>query len=137
MTRVNLVLLVALLLSAVWLIRSSDEARDLFVQLERAQVRERELQVDFERLKIERRTAATPLVVEDMVRTKLRMFNAGPAVTHYVTDTPADNEAAVVAVAASAAERAAARAAAVASAAAAAEAARSAAAARQALGVAP
>lgn len=118
MTRLNLALLVALMLSCFWLVRSSDEARDLFVQLERAQVRERELQVDLDRLQIERRTAATPLVVEDMVRTKLRMFNAGPAVTHYVTDTPADNQAAVVAVAASAAERAAARAASAAAAAA-------------------
>lgn len=107
MTRVNVVLLLALLFSCFWLIRSSDEARDVFMQLERAQVRERELQVDFERLKVERRTAATPLVVEDMVRSKLRMFNAGPTVTHYVVDTPAENQAAVAAVAASAAERAA------------------------------
>lgn len=118
MTRLNLVLAVVLLLSCVWLVRSSNEARSLFMQLERAQVRERELQVDFERLEIERRTAATPLVVEEMVRQKLRMFNAGPAVTHYVTDTPADNQAAVAAVAASAAARAAAAAASAAAAAA-------------------
>ncbi len=85
-TRLNIALTIVLLLSCFWLIRSSNEARSLFVQLERAQVREQELQVDFERLKIERRTAATPLVVEDMVRQKLRMFNATPAVTHYVSD---------------------------------------------------
>jgi cell division protein FtsL len=85
-TRLNIALAIVLLLSCFWLIRSSNEARSLFVQLERAQVREQELQVDFERLKIERRTAATPLVVEDMVRQKLRMFNATPSVTHYVSD---------------------------------------------------
>lgn len=88
-TRVNIVLAVLLLLSCVWLVRSSNEARSQFVQLERAKVRERELQVEFERLKIERRTGATPLVVEEMVRKKLRMFAANPAVTHYVTDTAA------------------------------------------------
>ncbi|HIV69606.1 MAG TPA: cell division protein FtsL [Candidatus Aquabacterium excrementipullorum] len=87
MTRLNIALAIVLLLSCFWLIRSSNEARGLFVQLERAQVREQELQVDFERLKIERRTAATPLVVEDMVRQKLRMFNATPGVTHYVSDS--------------------------------------------------
>lgn len=86
MTRLNIVLAIVLLLSCFWLIRSSNEARGLFAQLERAQVREQELQVDFERLKIERRTAATPLVVESMVRQKLHMFNATPGVTHYVSD---------------------------------------------------
>lgn len=108
MTRLNLVLAAALLLSCFWLIRSSHEARGVFMQLERAHVRERELQVDLERLQIERRTAATPLVVEGMVRRKLRMFEAGPEVTRYVLDSPAENQAAVVDVAASAAARAAA-----------------------------
>lgn len=83
-TRLNIILAVVLLLSCFWLVRSSNEARTLFVQLESAKEQERRLQVDFERLKVDRRTAATPLVVEDMVRTRLSMFNANPAVTHYV-----------------------------------------------------
>jgi cell division protein FtsL len=88
-TRLNIVLGLALLLSCFWLIRSSNDARGLFVDLERAQVRDKELAVDYDRLKVERRTAATPLVVEEMVRTRLRMFNAGPAVTHYVNGAQA------------------------------------------------
>ena len=84
--RLNIVLSVLLLLSCFWLVRSSNEARRLLVDLERAQAREQELETDAERLKIERRTAATPLVVEDMVRQKLRMFNVSPAVTHYVSE---------------------------------------------------
>jgi len=83
-TRLNIALAVVVVLSAIWLVRSSNEARSLFVQLERAQAQERELDVDFDRLKVDRRTAATPLVVEDMVRHKLQMFTANPAVTHYV-----------------------------------------------------
>jgi cell division protein FtsL len=82
--RLNLFLAAVLLLSAFWLVRSSNEARGLFVQLEHAQAQEKQLQVEFDRLKVDRRTAATPLVVEDMVRTRLHMFNATPAVTHYV-----------------------------------------------------
>ncbi|HEX5372805.1 MAG TPA: cell division protein FtsL [Aquabacterium sp.] len=89
MSRLNLTLAVLLLLSCFWLIRSSNEARGLFVALERAQVREKELAVDYDRLKVERRTAATPLVVEDMVRNRLNMFNAGPDVTHYVNGAQA------------------------------------------------
>ena len=84
MARLNVILVVILLVSCFWLIRSSNEARGLFSQLERAQEQERQLQIDYERLKVDRRTAATPLVVEDMVRTRLHMFNANPSVTHYV-----------------------------------------------------
>lgn len=84
MGRLNILLVVILLLSSFWLVRSSHEARGLFAQLEKAQDQERQLQVDFDRLKVDRRTAATPLVVEEMVRTRLHMFNANPSVTHYV-----------------------------------------------------
>jgi cell division protein FtsL len=84
MVRLNFVLAVVLVLSCFWLVRSSNEARSLFTQLERAQDQERQLQVEFERLKVDRRTAATPLVVEGMVRNRLHMFNANPSVTHYV-----------------------------------------------------
>jgi cell division protein FtsL len=84
MARLNLILAVVLVLSSFWLVRSSNEARSLFTQLERAREEERRLQVDFDRLKVDRRTAATPLVVEGMVRNRLHMFNANPSVTHYV-----------------------------------------------------
>ena len=87
-TRMNVVLAVALLLSCFWLIRTSNEARTLFGQLERARAQEHELSVDHDRLKVDRRTAATPLVVEDMVRTRLKMAATNPTVTHYISDTP-------------------------------------------------
>jgi cell division protein FtsL len=87
-TRVNIFLAIALLLSCFWLIRTSNEARTLFGQLERARAQEHELAVDLDRLKVDRRTAATPLVVEEMVRTRLKMAATNPSVTHYVSDTP-------------------------------------------------
>ncbi|MEY2838128.1 MAG: cell division protein FtsL [Pseudomonadota bacterium] len=87
-TRLNIVLAIALLLSCFWLIRTSDEARTLFGQLERARAQEHELAVDLDRLKVDRRTAATPLVVEEMVRTRLKMAATNPTVTHYVSDAP-------------------------------------------------
>ena len=51
----------------------------------------------------DRRTAATPLVVERAVRTKLRMFATNPSVTHYVTDAPASTRSVAVPSASSAA----------------------------------
>lgn len=80
----NLVLAIALLFSCIWLVRSSYDARRLFVDLDKAQARAHELQVDYERLQVDKRAQATPLRVEKLAREKLRMFSATPAVTHYV-----------------------------------------------------
>jgi cell division protein FtsL len=89
MTRVNLVLLVALLASALYLVRVSHDARRLFAELDRAQAEERLLDSEHERLKAEKQAQATPLRVEKTAREKLAMRSATPAVTHYVTYAPA------------------------------------------------
>lgn len=85
MTRVNVVLLVMLLVSAVYLVRVSYDARRLFAELDRAQNEERQLATDFERLKTEAQSQATPLRVEKTAREKLAMRTATPAITQYVT----------------------------------------------------
>ena len=87
MARLNLLLVAMLLCSCVWLIRSSYDSRRLFVELERAQSREHELQNERERLLLDKRAQATPLRVEKLAREKLRMFSATPAVTHYVNES--------------------------------------------------
>ena len=84
MTRVNIVLLLALLLSSVYLVRVSYESRRLFATLDRAQSEERSLESDSERLKTELRPQATPLRVERTARDRLGMRSATPAVTQYV-----------------------------------------------------
>jgi cell division protein FtsL len=85
MARLNLLLVVALLFSCFWLIRTSYESRHLFIELEKAQSRDHELQNDRERLQNDKRGQARPLRVERLAREKLHMFNATPAVTHYVS----------------------------------------------------
>ncbi len=85
MTRVNLLLLVALLLSSVYLVRVSYDARRLFSELDRAQSDERQLEHDHDRLKSEKQTQATPLRVERTARDRLAMRSATPAVTQYVS----------------------------------------------------
>ena len=85
MTRFNLVLLIALLFSAVYLIRVSHESRRLFTELDRARTDERLLDNEFERLKSDKQSQATPLRVEKAARDKLAMRSATPAVTQYVT----------------------------------------------------
>jgi cell division protein FtsL len=85
MTRVNLVLLVMLLASAVYLVRVSYDARRLYAELDRAQGEARALDTEFERLKAEKQAQATPLRVEKAARDKLAMRTASPAITQYVT----------------------------------------------------
>jgi cell division protein FtsL len=87
-TRLNLILLVALLVSSIYLVRVSYESRRLFAALDKAQSEERALEHDSERLKTELRSQATPLRVERTARDRLAMRNATPAVTQYV-DLPA------------------------------------------------
>lgn len=89
MTRINLLLLVALVLSSVYLVRVSYESRRLFAALDRAQNEARQLEIEHERLKSEKQSQATSLRVERVARDRLAMRNATPAVTQYVTYAPA------------------------------------------------
>ena len=85
MSRLNVLLLLVLLGSSVYLVRVSYEARRLFTELDRARNEERLLDSEHERLKAEKQAQATPLRVEKAARDKLAMRTATPAVTQYVT----------------------------------------------------
>lgn len=85
MTRVNLVLLVALIASALYLVRTQYESRRLFAELDKAQGEARRLEVENERLQVEKRAQATPLRVEKLAKEQLQMRTATPAITQYVT----------------------------------------------------
>lgn len=85
MTRLNLVLLVAVLVSALYLVRTQYESRRLFVELEKTTALSRQLESDKERLQVEKRAQATPLRVEQISRERLQMRSATPAITQYVT----------------------------------------------------
>ena len=85
MTRLNVLLLLALIFSSIYLVRVSHESRRLFADLDRARNEERLLDSEFERLKSDKQSQATPLRVEKTARDKLAMRTATPAVTQYVT----------------------------------------------------
>jgi cell division protein FtsL len=85
MTRLNLILLLAVLASALYLVRTQYESRRLYVELEKAIAQNRKLETENERLQVEKRTQATPLRVEKLAKDKLQMRNVTPAITQYVT----------------------------------------------------
>jgi cell division protein FtsL len=81
MMRVNLILLVAVLASALYLVRTQYESRRLFAEIDRAASDARKLETEHERLQVEKRAQATPLRVEKLAREQLQMRNASPAIT--------------------------------------------------------
>lgn len=84
--KLNLLLLVALLASAMWLVNTSYEGRRLFAALDRAKNEQAQLEIEFKRLDAERQAQATHLRVEKVAREKLAMRTATPGVTQYVAD---------------------------------------------------
>ena len=87
--RLNLVLLLVLLGSALYLVRTSYESRRMFVELERERATARKLESEADRLTVERRAQATNLRVEKVAREQLQMRTANASVTQYVV-APAD-----------------------------------------------
>jgi cell division protein FtsL len=79
--RMNILLLIALVVSAVLLVRQTYEGRRLFADLERAKAESRKLEADVHRLKAEREGEATNLRVEQLARERLQMRAITPALT--------------------------------------------------------
>jgi len=89
MTRVNLLLMLALLGSSLYLVRTAYDSRRLFTELDRAKNEAARLDTEAKRLEAEREAQATSLRVERTAREKLAMRTATPAVTVYVRDDAA------------------------------------------------
>ncbi len=96
MTRLNIVLLLAVLASALYLVNVQYQSRRLYTELERANAEGRRLDTERDRLQVERRAQATPQRVERLAREQLQMRPPTPAITHYVaySDGGADASAA-------------------------------------------
>ena len=84
MARLNLLLLLAVLASALYLVRTQYESRRLYVELEKATAEARKIEMDNERLQVEKRAQATPLKVEKLAKEQLQMRTTSPAITQYV-----------------------------------------------------
>ena len=87
MTRLNLVLLLAVMASALYLVRIQYESRRLYVELEKTTAQNRKIETENERLQVEKRAQATPLRVEKLAKDKLQMRSVTPAITQYVTQS--------------------------------------------------
>ncbi len=84
MTRINLLLLLAVVFSALYLVRVQYESRRLTATLDRAEAQGRALAIEADRLEVDQRAQSTPARVERLARSELQMRVATPAITRYV-----------------------------------------------------
>ena len=84
MTRVNLALLLALLVSAFCLVNVRYEARRAYMALSKAQSQALRLEADHDQLLAQKRTLAAPVRVQQLAAGQLHMRPTNPAVTEYV-----------------------------------------------------
>ncbi|MEO9102410.1 MAG: cell division protein FtsL [Burkholderiales bacterium] len=82
--RLNLVLLIAVLASALYLVHVQYQSRRLVFELETVNAATAKLEVELSRLQVERRGEATSLRVESLASQRLQMTSATPAITLYV-----------------------------------------------------
>lgn len=84
MARLNLLLLIAVLGSAIWLVHTQYLSRQLFTELHEVELETRRLELEQDRLQVDERAQATPLRVEKIAKEQLKMRVATPAITQYV-----------------------------------------------------
>jgi cell division protein FtsL len=87
MTKLNLLLMLAVLASGLVLVHSAYESRRLFAELDRAKAEGARLAADAERLQAERHAQATNLRVEQVAREKLQMRLITPALVQAAKDS--------------------------------------------------
>jgi len=92
MMRLSMLLLAAVVVSAMVLVHSQYETRRLFVEHEKALKEAARLDMELDRLTVERRAQATPLRVEQLARQQLQMRNPPPGITQYVAASGASTE---------------------------------------------
>ena len=85
MNRINVLLLLAVIGSALYLVRTQYESRKLVTELDRANAQAHKLEVEYDRLDVQRGAEATPVRVEKLAREQIRMHAITPVITLYAT----------------------------------------------------
>ncbi len=88
MTRLNILLVSILVLCSIGLVTSQHRARKLFIELERAQTKTRQLEVNWNQLQIDLTGLATASRIDSKARKSLSMQPIAPQRTLYLTMEP-------------------------------------------------
>ena len=87
MTRVNLVILAAVLLCALATVTATHRARLLFADIENEQARQKQIEVEWGQLQLEQSTWAKHALVESVAVRQLGMHTPDPRRLVFVTPT--------------------------------------------------
>jgi cell division protein FtsL len=82
--RLNLLLLLGVVLSALYLVNVQYQSRHLFSELDHARAQAHKLDVEKERLQVEKRAQSSSARIESLAKSRLQMRPANPAITTYV-----------------------------------------------------
>lgn len=84
MIRLNLTLVIATLITMLYIVGVQYESRRLFIEVERVGLNVRKLEFENAALQVEKRAQATPLRIEKLAKERLNMRSALPSVTQYI-----------------------------------------------------
>ncbi len=84
MTRLNVLLLSMVMFTAFYLVKTQYESRRLYTEFDQARSEARKIELEKERLEVERRSQGTSLRVEKVAKEQLQMKSVTPAITQYV-----------------------------------------------------
>ncbi len=85
MNRALMIVSVPLVACSLLLVNSQYQARRLFIEIERAQVRKEKLEAEWDQLQYEQSVLADHSRVDRIARTSLSMSPPGPGRTQYLT----------------------------------------------------
>ena len=85
MTRLHIGLVLAIVVSAFYLVHTQYESRRLYSEVDRAQAQSRRLAAENEQLQVLKRAQATPARVQQLAQQRLEMRAVTPGITQYVT----------------------------------------------------
>ena len=84
--KLNVVLTVLLVGCALSVVNARYQARHLFIDLDRSQQQQRQLQVDWTQLQLDQSTLGKNERIEQIARSELNMTPLTPARTQYLTE---------------------------------------------------
>ena len=92
-TKLQLLLLVAVIACALGVVTSQHKARKLFVELQREKDRAQQMEVEWGQLRLEQSTLAMPARVENIASVKLQMQLPRSAQIQFIRSSIANSEA--------------------------------------------
>ena len=106
MNRLNIFLLIVVMGCALSVVNATNQQRQFFIQLQRAQSQERQLQQDYAQLQYQQSSLSKTSRIEQIATTSLKMQSATTGRTQYLTLDPGAARAEDAAVPTSAADSA-------------------------------